>query len=223
MTSFRVLHVDDEPDIREVVELSLALDPDLALKSCASGREALNEVEEWTPDLVLLDVMMPLMDGPTTLRHLRDMAPLVATPVVFMTARAQAREIESFKSLGVAGVIPKPFDPMTLAASVRGYVKPPPIDLSPLVAGFHERALRDAVDLKALRLTLTTDGADPKLDDIRVVAHGLAGAASVFGFPIVSKWAASLLEITEAALEHQTGRSEIETALDALVTELERV
>ena len=124
MTALRVLHVDDEPDIREVVEISLGLDPDFETRSCGSGREALAVSADWPPDLILLDVMMPVMDGPATLARLRDNAGTAAIPVVFMTARAQTREIDLFRSLGAVGVIPKPFDPMTLAASVRTYMRP---------------------------------------------------------------------------------------------------
>jgi CheY-like chemotaxis protein len=123
MTALCVLHVDDEPDIREVVEISLGLDPDFETRSCGSGREALEVSAEWSPDLILLDVMMPVMDGPATLARLRDDARTAAIPVVFMTARAQSREIDHFRSLGAVGVIPKPFDPMTLAASVRTYMR----------------------------------------------------------------------------------------------------
>jgi two-component system OmpR family response regulator len=119
MTAVRVLHVDDEPDIREVVELSLSLDPDLTVRSCGSGGDALTAAAIWSPDLILLDVMMPMMDGPTTLTHLRQSPRTADIPVVFMTARAQPRELEHFVSLGAEGVIAKPFDPMTLAAAVR--------------------------------------------------------------------------------------------------------
>ena len=104
------------------MEISLGLDPDLEIRSCGSGHEALAVAEDWLPDLVLLDVMMPEMDGPTTLGHLRENARTAKVPVVFMTARAQAYELDTFRSLGAAGVIPKPFDPMTLAGSVRAYV-----------------------------------------------------------------------------------------------------
>ena len=124
MTALRVLHVDDEPDIREVVEISLSLDPDLVTQSCDSGQEALTIAADWSPDLILLDVMMPVMDGPATLARLRDNAQTTGIPVVFMTARAQTRELDHFRSLGAVGVIPKPFDPMTLAASVRSYMRP---------------------------------------------------------------------------------------------------
>jgi CheY-like chemotaxis protein len=122
MAAYRLLHVEDEPDIRAVVEMSLALDPDITLKSCASGADALVAAADWEPDLILMDVMMPVMDGTETLTHLRESARTAAIPVVFMTARAQTTEAEHFLSLGAAGVIPKPFDPMTLAAAVRVYL-----------------------------------------------------------------------------------------------------
>jgi CheY-like chemotaxis protein len=123
MTALRILHVDDEPDIREVVEISLSLDPDFVTQSCNSGQEALAIAADWSPDLILLDVMMPVMDGPATLAQLRDNTRTAAIPVIFMTARAQTCEIELFRSLGAVGVIRKPFDPMTLAASVRTYMR----------------------------------------------------------------------------------------------------
>jgi CheY-like chemotaxis protein len=122
MSMRHILHVDDEPDIREVVELSLGLDRDFSVRSCPSGKDGLVEAAEFPPDLILLDVMMPGMDGPTTLAHLRENSTTAGIPVVFMTARAQSREIETFLSLGAVGVIPKPFDPMMLAGLVRQYM-----------------------------------------------------------------------------------------------------
>jgi CheY-like chemotaxis protein len=119
----RILHVDDEADIREVVELSLGLDPAFSVRSCASGADAIAEAAKWCPDMILCDVMMPGMDGPATLARLRESPQTVNTPVVFMTARVQAHEIEHFKSLGAVGVIAKPFDPMTLAESVRNHLR----------------------------------------------------------------------------------------------------
>jgi len=121
MGSIRILHVDDEPDIRQVVQISLGLDPDFSVRSCASGRDALAVTADWSPDLVLLDVMMPDMDGPTTLAHLRERPATVEVPIVFMTARAQSSDIEHFMSLCAAGVIAKPFDPMTLPSRARDY------------------------------------------------------------------------------------------------------
>ncbi len=76
----------------------------------------------WKPDVILMDMMMPVMDGAETLSRLRGNEHTAAIPVIFMTARAQTSEVEHFISLGAAGVIPKPFDPLTLAASVRAYL-----------------------------------------------------------------------------------------------------
>jgi CheY-like chemotaxis protein len=124
MSSFRVLHIDDESDILEIAAASLGLDPELEVRDSISGADGLAAAVEWRPDLILLDVMMPGMDGPATLRHLRENPQTADIPVVFMTARAQTRELDHFKSLGAGGVIVKPFDPMTLAASVRNYMHP---------------------------------------------------------------------------------------------------
>jgi CheY-like chemotaxis protein len=115
MSGLKVLYVDDEPDIREVAALSLQLDPRIEVRAAASGDEALEVFArgDWTPDVVLLDVMMPVMDGPGVLKALRETG--AATPVVFITARAQSHERGRLMDLGALGVISKPFDPMSLA------------------------------------------------------------------------------------------------------------
>lgn len=115
----RVLYVDDEADIREIVSLSLGLDPEIDVVSVASGLEALAAVDAHLPDVILLDVMMPDMDGPTTLFRLRESEGTRGVPVIFMTARTQGREVERFKALGALGVIPKPFNPITLASDLK--------------------------------------------------------------------------------------------------------
>lgn len=122
MADIRILLVDDEPDIREVVDVSLSLDPEFRVRACASGADALVMAAQWSPSLILLDVMMPLMDGPETLANLRKNPRTADIPVLFLTARTQTAEIERFTSLGAQGVLSKPFDPMTLAASVRRYL-----------------------------------------------------------------------------------------------------
>jgi len=115
----RVLYVDDEPDIREVVQLSLGLMPGVTVKVCESGEEALRHLPEFRPDIVLLDVMMPGLDGPATLARMRSDPSTHSIPVVFMTAKALPQELDRFMSLGAVGVISKPFDPMQLAQRVR--------------------------------------------------------------------------------------------------------
>ena len=115
----RVLYVDDEPDIREVVEMALGLTGALTVKTCGSGIDALGLLTDYRPDLVLLDVMMPGLDGPATLARMRNDAALCHIPVVFMTAKALPQEVDRFMSLGAIGVISKPFDPMLLAKRVQ--------------------------------------------------------------------------------------------------------
>jgi two-component system, OmpR family, response regulator len=115
----RILYVEDEPDIQAVARLALEAVGGFTVQLCSSGEEALRLGPGFDPQLVLLDVMMPGMDGPTTLMRLREKMALATTPVVFMTAKVQPAEIAYFKSLGALEVIPKPFDPMTLAAQVQ--------------------------------------------------------------------------------------------------------
>lgn len=120
--ALRVLHVDDEPDVREIVKLSLELDEDLAVICCSSAQEALDTLAQWRPDVILLDAMMPGMDGPAMLVYLRQSSEFRAIPVVFLTALTQRRDIDLFYSLGAKGVIEKPFDVMTLADQVRRHL-----------------------------------------------------------------------------------------------------
>ena len=203
MTALRVLHVDDESDIREVVGISLGLDPDFVTRSFSSGQEALTAAADWPPDIILLDVTMPVMDGPTTLACLRENPETAGIPVIFMTARAQSRELDLFRSLGAAGVIPKPFDPMTLAALVRAYVKPTDTRLGELRDDFVQRVDGDLVALAGHWSDLE-DGTSvsASLDGIRSIAHGLAGAGGIFGFDEISDAAATL---EEAVILEQDG------------------
>ena len=113
-----VLYVDDEADIREVVELSLGLVEGLTIRTCDSGESALRELARIRPDIVLLDVMMPGMDGPSTLTRIRAQPQFAHIPVIFMTAKAMPQEVARFRELGAVAVIAKPFDPMTLGQQV---------------------------------------------------------------------------------------------------------
>ncbi|MFC4308760.1 response regulator [Steroidobacter flavus] len=113
-----ILYVDDEPDIREIVQMALGLVPTLSVNTADSGTRALQSMQASKPDLVLLDVMMPNMDGPTTLQQMRSQPELQSIPVIFMTAKAMPQEVARFRALGAAAVIAKPFDPMLLAEHV---------------------------------------------------------------------------------------------------------
>jgi len=114
----RILYVEDEPDIQAVARIALETVGGFTVQICSSGEDALQTAIEFAPDLLLLDVMMPGMDGPTTLQELRNLPDLANTPAVFMTAKVQPQEIEQFKSFGALDVIPKPFDPMTLSDQI---------------------------------------------------------------------------------------------------------
>ena len=110
----RILMVDDDADIRTIAQLSLTAVGGFAVELCGSGPEALQKAELFAPDLILLDVMMPGMDGPTTLNGLRKIPSLAQTPVVFMTAKVQPQEIAQLMACGALDVLAKPFDPMVL-------------------------------------------------------------------------------------------------------------
>ncbi len=115
----RILHVEDDRSIQAVARLALETLGGFEVLSCLSGQEALDQVLGFKPDFILLDVMMPGMDGPATLGKLRELVDIEQVPVAFMTAKVQPQEIEQYRQLGAREVIVKPFDPMTLAAQVR--------------------------------------------------------------------------------------------------------
>lgn len=220
MTVLHILYVDDDPNIREVVEISMGLDPAVVMRSCGSGVEALGIVVNWPADIILLDVMMPVMDGPATLARLRENEQTANIPVVFMTARAQTRELDRLRSLGAAGVISKPFDPLTLAASVRAYVRPEIGDLDAARRHFLGRINDAAIVLAKHRAGLRNGaGATAAQAAIKDIAHGLAGASGMFGFPDIGRAAAAL---EEAGIEERGGSVEgILSALDQLLARIE--
>ncbi|MCU0925575.1 MAG: response regulator [Hydrogenophaga sp.] len=115
----RILCVEDEPDIQAIARMALELVGGFQVQVCSSGEQAVREARAFAPDMILLDVMMPGMDGPGTLAALRSLPGLDTVPVAFMTAKVQPQEVAHYKSLGALDVIAKPFDPMTLASLVR--------------------------------------------------------------------------------------------------------
>jgi two-component system OmpR family response regulator len=115
-----ILYVEDDLDIQAVAQIALEVVGGFTLKTCSSGSEAIMAIQQgYIPDLLLLDVMMPNMDGPTTLTELRKLSTTGQTPVIFMTAKVQSSEQDYYFTLGATGVIAKPFDPMALAGQVR--------------------------------------------------------------------------------------------------------
>ena len=117
----RVMCVEDDPDIRLILEFSLATVGAYEVCMCAGGLSALAQAPGFKPDLILLDVMMPDLTGPQTLAALRAQPGMTRVPVVFLTAKAMPQEVEELLQYGASGVIVKPFDPVKLPQDIRMY------------------------------------------------------------------------------------------------------
>lgn len=114
----KILYVEDDADIRKIVSMSLEMVGEYTVAACESCADALRVVDNFAPDLLLLDVMMPGVDGPSTLRQLRKRESAANAPAVFITAKVQAGDMVHYQKLGVLDVIVKPFDPMALSDRV---------------------------------------------------------------------------------------------------------
>jgi CheY-like chemotaxis protein len=213
MINLHLLFADDEPDTREILGASLERDPFFVTRGCASGDEALAVAIDWRPDLTLLDVVMPDMDGPTVLARLRADKRTAPIPVVFVTARSQPREREHFKALGAAGVIAKPFDPLALGVEVRRFV---PLEgtLSSARQNFLYRVAADADALTACRPWLSHNRSEAALRRICAIAHALAGAGGIYGFAGITCESAALCDVANRYLAGGAGRVDVERALD---------
>jgi CheY-like chemotaxis protein len=113
--------IEDDADIRMIMEFSLGSLGGYEVLACSGGRAALAQAASFRPDLVLLDVMMPDLAGPETLAALRQLPEMQGVPVVFVTAKAMPEEVENLLGHGAAGVIVKPFDPVSLPEQIRIY------------------------------------------------------------------------------------------------------
>jgi CheY-like chemotaxis protein len=116
----RILYAEDDLDIQQIAILALETVGGFTVKTCNDGLEALASIENFTPQLLLLDVMMPNMDGPKALAKIREIDAFKKTPAIFMTAKVQQQEVKKYLDMGAIGVIAKPFDPMTLANQIQG-------------------------------------------------------------------------------------------------------
>jgi CheY-like chemotaxis protein len=215
MRFFRVIHVEDEEDIREVVAISLGLDPCFEVRGCASGAEALSTAAEWAPDLILCDVVMPVMDGPATVANLRERPQTAKTPVIFMTARVQRWEVERLKTLGAAGIIYKPFEPMTLAGQIRNQIRA--ASMATLSNNFSERLRSDAAALAKSRLKLGNGGGPEAVEEIKMIAHALAGAAGIFRCDRIGDEAATLERASIKRIRGDDKPGDLECDLDRLL------
>jgi diguanylate cyclase (GGDEF)-like protein len=197
--------VEDEPDIRAVAQLALESLGGFQVRICSSGHEAIQAAAAFDPNLILLDVMMPGMDGPSTLRALRALPPTAATPVIFMTAKVQPQEVAEYRAMGVLDVIAKPFDPMTLADTIQtiwGQRRPAPAAANfealaeNFVASLPQKLSAIDAEWEQLRRSWNVEA----LTRLHRLAHGLHGAGATLGFEALGN-AARALEHALAALD----------------------
>jgi CheY-like chemotaxis protein len=218
MASIGALLVDDDPDIRDLIEASLSRDPAFATRCCASGEEALAATTQWSPDLILLDVMMPDMDGPMTLARLQERPQISQVPVVFVTAFTQANELARLQSIGAAGVITKPFDPVSLPSQVKFFTVDHRVTLRRKT--FVIRARADAARLAELRQSMAEDVGSSTMLQIKTIAVAIADGAHIPGFLALSFDAAVLAEAITATTSRDDA-AEIERRIDDLLARID--
>jgi two-component system OmpR family response regulator len=205
-----VLYVDDDPDICEVVRASLGLMVSLNVYIAGSGETAIDLAYALRPDLILMDVMMPGLDGPSTLKFMRESPPIDAIPIIFLTAKVLPAEITHLLDLGAIGVIGKPFDPMTLGdqlltvwksaghadASVPARSAPAAVkqQVSSLTGDFLRRTRSDVIRLTEMFERAGT-GDTTVLKGAERLAHSIHGAGAMFGFPKLSAAAGAIEQL----------------------------
>lgn len=215
-----VLYVDDDPDICAVVRATLRMRGDLNVHLASSGEQAIALATEQRPDLILMDVMMPVLDGTSTFKRMQERAETAEIPVIFLTAKVLPVEVAQFLKLGAIGVIGKPFDPMRLCGDllalwngsrgaradppgvVAGLEGSSPQDVS-LTESFLARARNDVVLLRGILETIRA-GDLSRLQELERVAHSLHGAAAMFGFPKVSAFGASIESLAERVIARRS-------------------
>jgi two-component system, OmpR family, response regulator len=206
----RILAIDDDPDVLEAATLALGKVGGYVVQTCLSGNEAVRQCASFRPDLVLLDVMMPGMDGFATLKALRELETTRDTPVVFMTALAQRHEIAHYRSLGCQGVILKPVDLFALPEMLQRMWSHQPCP----VAEQHQREF-DALRLEYMRAlkqklvamrdtaaSLAAQGWDrPPLEMLYQQVHRMAGTSGLYKLPALSRSAGALEDILKRMLD----------------------
>jgi CheY-like chemotaxis protein len=215
-----VLYVDDDPDICTVVEATLRAIGDLTVRTADSGEMAIDLACEEQPDLILMDVMMPGLDGPSTLKLMRDREPLADIPVIFLTAKVMATEVSGFLNLGAIGVIGKPFDPTRLCRDVRALWEQTGrssaardvsrartedllSQVTTLAGAFLQRMQRDVRRLRHLLKRLAA-GDESAPEELRRLAHSIHGSGAMFGFPTISECGGMIEDLAEKLMIGET-------------------
>jgi two-component system OmpR family response regulator len=192
----RILLVEDDPDIQEVTMVLLTHIENFEVHACGSAAEGLRIAPSFNPDLILLDVMMPGLDGRGALAAFRQVKETALTPVIFLTARVRPGEITEYRKLGSLGVIPKPFDPDTLAKTIQGMwdrhqdanaSSARREDLAALRTFYAADLPERLRAIEAAAASLLDRGWDcDRAATLYEMTHRLAGSAAIYGFPAVS-------------------------------------
>jgi CheY-like chemotaxis protein len=241
-----LLYIDDEPDLRIIVQTALNLAQGLTVHTAESGEQGLELARELQPDMLLLDVMMPGLDGPGTLQRLRADPALARIPVIFMTAKATPENATRLRALGAVAVIAKPFDPMQLAAKVlslwQAIGAQPEVKVSDaadqvrlreqvvrLAGKFLERTGAQAATLRQLSESLQA-GDSSGVASMHEIAHKINGSGAMFDFPAVSACAGEIEQLShnllaaEPAIDPASGlqmRTRLQTCIQQLVSAVE--
>jgi two-component system, OmpR family, response regulator len=225
----RILLVEDDPDIQTITSLALGTFGGYEVRVCGSAADAIEGAAAFAPDLLLMDVMMPGIDGIETLRALRQIPETADTPVVFLTARVQPSDVARYQELGSLGLIRKPFEPMALVETIGQIWSRHTARSAQSRRRLQElqRAYRAdlpqkirliADDAAALRAGVWEPG---RLQALHDQIHRLAGSAAVYGLDEVSRAAAALELWTMAALASGDLENRPDD-LDALLGALDR-
>jgi CheY-like chemotaxis protein len=206
----RILVVDDEPDILAVIRTTLRARGDFEVEVCACGQDALEVAPRFAPDLILLDVMMPGIDGPMTLKALQEDPQTSSTPVVFMTAKVMPQETARYLTLGAVAVIAKPFDQRTLVdeieviwggqVSTRSAWTPNP-EMEALLESY-TRALPEKIAeiASSWRAVEDAQGNAELAQKVHSLVHRLAGTAGTYGYSTLGNAASQLEEAVKTYL-----------------------
>jgi two-component system OmpR family response regulator len=223
-----ILYVDDDPDICRVVQATLRLVPGLNVQTADSGQRAIDLAYELRPDLVLMDVMMPGLDGPSTFKRLRESTLLKEIPVIFMTAKVLPAEIAQLLQLGAIGVIVKPFDPLKLYGELFSLwntgltARPSSLEsggaaevqaqVDSLTVNFLQRAWADVINL-AKTIERAHSGDRSVYAEIERICHSIHGAGAMFGFPRISEQSGAMMRmLASITVNFEPGNSAGESA-----------
>lgn len=227
--------VEDDIDIQQVVEILLSAISGYEILICDSGYEAIEKALSFHPDIILLDVMMPGMDGPSTLKKLRENPTTAEIPVIFLTAKILPQEIQEYHNLGVVDIISKPFNPLTLADRIqKSWEQVHRLDKSPgdsppkialLAEKYGDRLPEKWNEINKHWLSIKEFPAEfiSRSPELIMLVHKLAGSAATYGYLEVSLSAKTIEKYLESLPMGQQELTAKETShLNALMEQLNK-